>query len=87
MGFRKTLHEGAFPVEEASRGSEHCNLRPPEAARYLGLSPSTLAKWRCTGEGVPYIKLGRAVVYRLRDLEAFVAAQGTRRSTSDRTAA
>ena len=49
-------------------------LRPKEAAEYLGLAPSTLAKMRLRGDGPPYAKLGkRVVVYETCDLERWVA--------------
>ena len=58
-------------------------FRTPAAAEYLGgLSPRTLAKWRISGRGPRFIRLGNAVVYDQRDLDEFLAA-GARRSTSD----
>ena len=61
-------------------------LAPPEAARFLGNSVGTLARWRSTGVGPPYIKLGTSrtsrIRYRLSELEAFLRARA-RRSTSD----
>lgn len=43
------------------------------AAKYLGVSPNTLAVWACTKRyNLKYIKIGRAVRYRLLDLEKFV---------------
>lgn len=52
-----------------------------EAAHYLGLSPATLQTWRCTGRvRLDFVKVGRAVRYRLKDLEAF--AQANLRSTT-----
>jgi predicted DNA-binding transcriptional regulator AlpA len=63
--------------------SENRRLRAPEAAAYLGLAPSTLAKMRLRGDGPPYHKAGpRVVVYSLADLEDWLKA-GRRRSTSD----
>lgn len=57
-------------------------LRPAEAASFLGLSPSTLAKMRLRGDGPPYSKLGdRIVVYDRNNLEAWVSAR-KRSSTS-----
>ena len=48
----------------------------PEAAAYLGVSPKTLETWRCTGRhGLPYIRVGRLVRYRMRDLEEWLAAR------------
>jgi Helix-turn-helix domain len=36
------------------------------------VSTATLEKWRCTGEGPPFIKVGRAVLYRESDLEQWL---------------
>lgn len=45
------------------------------AAAYLGVQPQTLAVWACNKRyPLPYIKVGRRVMYRLTDLEAFVMA-------------
>ena len=58
-------------------------LRAPDAARFLGLSTSTLAKMRFRGDGPVYAKAGaRVVVYDLDDLNAWLNAH-RRRSTSD----
>jgi len=57
-------------------------LTPREAANYLGLSTSWLAKLRLTGEGPPFLKLGRQVRYWRADLDAWLSAR-LRRSTSD----
>ncbi|MDT9600420.1 helix-turn-helix transcriptional regulator [Sphingosinicella rhizophila] len=59
-------------------------LRTPEAARFLGLSGRTLEKHRTYGTGPKYSKIGGRVVYRLEDLQAWVA-RGDRSSTSDDT--
>jgi excisionase family DNA binding protein len=53
-----------------------------EAARFLGLSESTLAKMRLNGKGPIYCKLGRRVVYRLADVEDWLQSRTTR-DTSD----
>lgn len=58
-------------------------LRAPEAARYVGLSPSTLAKMRLRGDGPMYSKAGpRIVIYDKADLDAWLN-QRRRSSTSD----
>jgi predicted DNA-binding transcriptional regulator AlpA len=58
-------------------------LRPNEAANYLALSASTLAKMRLRGDGPPYVKIGsRVVVYVLADLEEWLLSR-KRRSTSE----
>jgi predicted DNA-binding transcriptional regulator AlpA len=52
------------------------------AARYVGLSESTLAKLRLNGNGPTYCKLGRRVVYRPEDLDQWLESR-TARDTSD----
>ncbi|GAB3732324.1 helix-turn-helix domain-containing protein [Spirosoma lituiforme] len=43
------------------------------AARYLNLSPGTLAVWDCTKRyNLNPIKIGRAVRYRKSDLDKFI---------------
>lgn len=41
-------------------------------ARYAGLSPVTLRKWRMTGAGPRFVRLGRAVRYRKAELDAYI---------------
>ena len=57
-------------------------LTTQQAAAYLVLSPRTLEKWRVTGEGPPFVKLGRRVAYRREDLREWVESR-RRASTSD----
>lgn len=57
-------------------------LTTQEAAERLGLSASTLAKLRLSGEGPRYRKLTRAVRYAEADLQAWSDAR-IRASTSD----
>ncbi len=57
-------------------------LRVPEAATYVGLSVSTLNKMRCRGDGPVFVKLGRAVVYRIDELDRWLASRSVR-STSE----
>lgn len=53
-----------FPAELLTR---------KEAAKYLGLSPQTLANWAHTkSQTLPFIKPGRSVRYRKSDLEAWL---------------
>lgn len=56
------------------------------AAARIGLAVSTLQKKRVSGDGPPFVKLGRAVRYRLADLDAWVAARVVS-STSEKIAA
>ena len=60
----------------------HSRLRTPAAADYLGYAESTLEKKRLSGDGPPFIRLGRAIVYDTRDLDEWLAGR-RRRSTSD----
>jgi excisionase family DNA binding protein len=44
-----------------------------EAAQYLGICVATLRAWRSTRRvKLQYFKIGRAVRYRIEDLEAFL---------------
>jgi predicted DNA-binding transcriptional regulator AlpA len=45
------------------------------AARFLGLSPSTLAKMRLSGNSPKFLKLGRRVLYRRIDLESWLESR------------
>jgi hypothetical protein len=49
-------------------------IREAEAAAYLGLAPTTLARWRWRGDrGPKFVKLGSAVRYSVADLDIFIA--------------
>ena len=56
------------------------------AALLVGMTVSTLQKKRVTGNGPPYVKMGRSVRYRPDDLESFVAERVVT-STSHKAAA
>jgi excisionase family DNA binding protein len=48
-------------------------MTPKQAAEYLQLSMSTLAKMRMRGDGPPYNKTGpKAVRYRIAELDAWL---------------
>jgi excisionase family DNA binding protein len=57
-------------------------LKPNEAAEFLGLGHSTLAKLRVSGGGPAFRKFGRSVRYSREDLQRW-ADERSRRSTSD----
>jgi len=73
------------PQKNLSLDDAHDESDPPdfpnrkwnvqEAARFLGLSESTLNKLRLTGTGPPYMKLGRRVLYDLHELQAWAAVR------------
>jgi predicted DNA-binding transcriptional regulator AlpA len=58
-------------------------LTPKEAAQFLRLSLSWLAKARMRGDGPPYVKPGRSVRYRKGDLVQWLKSRA-RLSTSER---
>lgn len=60
---------------------DHRLIKPIEAAHFLGLSQSWLAKLRLTGDGPPYMKVGRQVRYSRADLLRW-AELSLRHSTS-----
>ena len=47
-------------------------LTRPDLARFLGISERTLARLDSTGEGVPYVRLGRRLGYLVADVEAWM---------------
>lgn len=53
-----------------------------QAAEYLGLAVSTLNKWRCHGGGPIFSKMGRAVRYSQKNLDAYIV-KSQRSSTYD----
>ena len=57
-------------------------LTTGEAANDLRLSPRTLERYRVTGAGPRFLKIGRRVVYRRSDLDGWLKTK-SRRSTSD----
>lgn len=69
------------PFTESRTGRQPL-LDCPSAARHLGLSVSFLAKSRLRGDGAPYVKLGRRVLYAIEDLDAWTRSR-RRNSTSE----
>ena len=67
--------ENRDPVPErpVGRREDQQFMDTREAAALLGLSPSTLARYRITGEGPWYCKLGGCVRYRGDDVKAWAA--------------
>lgn len=73
----RTAHAPGTPGGETNR-----LLKTEEAARYVRLSPRTLERYRVTGEGPEYLKVGRRVFYRRMKLDEWLERK-RRRSTSD----
>ena len=57
-------------------------LRVPEAARYTGLSATTLNKLRCYGGGPRYVRQGRCILYRQDWCDEWLV-KGAARSTAE----
>ena len=49
-------------------------LNDVEASKLLSISPQTLRNWRHLGIGPPYIKKGRMIRYRVKDLHEFMSS-------------
>lgn len=47
-------------------------LSPKIAAQFLIMTENRLAKYRLTGDGPTFIKLGRRIYYRVSDIEAWI---------------
>ena len=60
-------------------------LTTRQTAEWLVVSQRTLESFRVTGRGPKYVKIGRCVRYRARDLKEWLEGL-ERRSTSDRGA-
>ncbi len=51
-------------------------LTPEQAAEFLGVTVGTLNVWRATRRyPLPYVKIGRKVMYRAQDLEQFAESR------------
>lgn len=66
-----TRSSAAGPSNDASKQGETL-LTPKEAAKFLRVSESFLAKARMRGDGPRYRKLSRAVRYAMSDLLAWL---------------
>jgi len=53
-----------------------------QAAKYLGISPKTLRRWRVIGNPPNFLKFGKSVKYAIEDLDNFIEAS-RRVSTTD----
>ena len=67
----------ASPAAEPNRhpGEAERHLTQLDLARRWRLSTRTLERWRWLRYGPAYLRLGKVVVYRLEDVEAFEASQ------------
>jgi hypothetical protein len=57
----------------ASLKTDYLLIDDKEASKILHTTAETLAVWRCTGRyDLPYVKLGRKVRYKLKDVHDFI---------------
>ena len=69
------------PTSQLDSSSDHRESAPKlpycmnvaEAGAFLGIHPRTLNNWRSQKRGPTYAKMGGRVVYRIEDLEAYIA--------------
>lgn len=54
------------------------------AAVYMGVSVSLLRKWRFSGCGPKYYKVGRRVIYRRSDCDEFLASRAIHPGVDER---
>jgi len=63
-------------VDLADAGAEVGDvLTATEAAELLRMKPQTLAIWRMDRKNLPFVRAGRRVLYRRRDLLEFLERQ------------
>lgn len=77
------IRDQAGTANAGQDANHHTLYNTTEAAEYLRLSRSCLAKWRCGGGGPSFILAGRKVLYAKAVLDTWLASR-SRRSTSDR---
>ena len=64
-----------MPYQTRIKTTEPLAVAPETAAELIDSTESTLEKDRATGHlGIPYVKAGRRVVYRLTDLQDWLKA-------------
>jgi hypothetical protein len=68
---------------QATAADPEQKLDRKAAAVYIGVSDRTLENWAVRGGGPRFIKASRRVIYRRRDLDAWLNVR-ERLSTSDR---
>jgi hypothetical protein len=73
------------PISKASADSQSIGLLLTDfdLERLTGRARSSWQKARLTGDGPPFVRLGRLVRYRPSDFEAWLAARPRLRSTSE----
>lgn len=57
---------------QSDSAGAHQLLRERAAAELLSVSHRTLQRWRVTGDGPPFRKIGRRIAYHVGDLEVWI---------------
>lgn len=65
------------------RRSPTSALAEPDAARYIGYTPSSLRAWRREGRGPAFVRHGRSVRYLTSDLDSWLAAHRVQPGNDD----
>jgi predicted DNA-binding transcriptional regulator AlpA len=60
-------------TKQNTHATDNATIGPAEVAALLGLKVSTLANWRWSGCGPPFLRLGRKIRYRPSDLADWLA--------------
>ena len=69
---RKVFQPTRIDIEEAQNKVDQAVVKEVGAARFLNLQVKTLRNWRSKKIGPDYIRYGRAIRYRIGDLERFL---------------
>jgi excisionase family DNA binding protein len=64
-----------MPMRPSINTTDDALLTEVEAADLLKLSTRTLQSWRIKTEGPPFVRVGRAIRYRLRDVVTWIEAR------------
>jgi hypothetical protein len=56
-------------------------MSPDETSATLGVKKETLAIWRIQGKNLPFVKIGRSIMYKTADIMNFIDG-ATRTSTA-----
>jgi predicted DNA-binding transcriptional regulator AlpA len=79
LGREGDSKEGNMNGQEILIGPVDELLTGDQTAAKIGVEPQTLAVWRSTKRyGLPYIKVGHLVRYKLSDIEAWLATRTVR---------
>jgi hypothetical protein len=81
MSTKSTIRKVGFDI--VSIGEAGSLVTVTEAGQILRISASSLNKWRLSGSGPRFIRVGARIRYRLSDLAAYLN-QRTRNSTSSK---